>query len=99
MKLSDLSTEQLEQSANMLKAISHPMRMALIACLEDGNRFTVSQLHETLGIEQSTASHHLGILRDRGVVLAKREGKYIYYSLKHEELNLIINCVSKCCSA
>ena len=98
MKISDLSPKQLEQSANMLKAISHPLRMALVACLEDGKRLTVSQLHERLKIEQSTASHHLGILKDKGVVLSKREGKYTYYSLKHLDFTSIINCVNKCCS-
>ena len=98
MKLSDLSTQQLEQSANMLKAISHPMRMAIVAQLEDGKKLTVSQLHNLLGIEQSTTSHHLGILKDKGIVLSKREGKYIFYFLKHIDLTSIINCVSKCCA-
>ncbi len=98
MKISDLSPKQLEQSANMLKAIAHPLRMALVACLEDGKKLTVSQLHELLKIEQSTASHHLGILKDKGVLSSKRKGRYTYYSLKHLDLTSIINCVKNCCS-
>ncbi len=96
MKFSDLSPEQLERSANMLKAIAHPMRMSIIGCLEGGDKLTVTQLHTILDIEQSTTSHHLGILKDKGVLLSKREGKNTFYYLKHESISNIINCVSKC---
>jgi len=96
MKINDLKPEQLEEAANMLKAIAHPMRMAILSNLEDGKKLTVTELHELLGIEQSTTSHHLGILKDKGVLTSKREGKNTYYFLKHENLSNIINCVSKC---
>jgi DNA-binding transcriptional ArsR family regulator len=96
MKINDLKPEQLEAAANMLKAIAHPMRMAILANLEDGKKMTVTELHELLEIEQSTTSHHLGILKDKGVLTSKREGKNTYYFLKHENLSNIINCVSKC---
>jgi len=96
MKFSDLHPDQLEAAANMLKAIAHPMRMAILANLEDGKKLTVTELHEILDIEQSTTSHHLGILKDKGVLVSKREGKNTYYYLKHENLSNIVNCVSKC---
>jgi ArsR family transcriptional regulator len=41
-------------------------------------------MYERLGIEQAVASHHLRILKDRGVVTVRREGKNSYYSLAHE---------------
>ena len=96
MKLKDLELTQLEQAANMLKAIAHPMRIAILSYLEDGKRLTVTQIHELLNIEQSTTSHHLGILKDKGVLTSKREGKNTYYFLKHQRLSNIIECVSKC---
>jgi len=49
-----------------------------------------------LQIEQSTASHHLGILKDKGVLASTRKGKNTYYYLKHQDLSNIIGCVSKC---
>ena len=91
-----LNPEQLEKAANMLKAIAHPMRIAIIGFLEQGEQLTVTQIHEKLGIEQSTTSHHLGILKDKGVLCSKREGKNTYYFLKHANLSNIVNCVSKC---
>jgi DNA-binding transcriptional ArsR family regulator len=96
MKFSNLTSEQLEIAANMLKAIAHPLRIAIINFLEDGKHLTVTEIHELLGIEQSTTSHHLGILKDKGVLLSKREGKNTYYYLKHDTLSNIIECISKC---
>jgi len=96
MNIKDLSPEQLEAAASMLKAIAHPMRIAILNYLEDGNKLTVTEIHNLLNIEQSTTSHHLGILKDKGVLSSKREGKNTYYYLRHENLSDIINCVSKC---
>ena len=96
MKVQALKPEQLEQAANMLKAIAHPMRIAIISYLDDGKRLTVTEIHEKLKIEQSTTSHHLGILKDKGVLASKREGKNTYYFLKHDQLSNIVDCISMC---
>ncbi len=96
MNLTQLSSEQLELAANMLKAIAHPMRIAILSYLEGERSLTVTQIHEKLGIEQSTTSHHLGILKDKGVLCSKRVGKNTFYSLKHSNLSHIVDCVSKC---
>jgi len=96
MKLKDLELTQLEQAANMLKAIAHPMRIAILSFLEDGKELTVTEIHELLNIEQSTTSHHLGILKDKGVLASKRDGKNTFYFLKHQRLSNIVECVSKC---
>ncbi len=96
MKITELQTEQLELAANMLKAIAHPMRMAILGLLEDGKKLSVTEIHELLNIEQSTTSHHLGILKDKGVLCSKREGKNTFYSLKSQNLQNIVECLSKC---
>ena len=96
MNFNNLTPEQLDLAANMLKAIAHPVRISILNCLDDGKKLTVSEIHSTLKIEQATASHHLGILKDRGVLSSKREGKNTYYYLKHENLSSIVECVSKC---
>lgn len=95
---SQLNPENLERAANMLKAIAHPTRISIIGCLEDGQKLTVTEIHKQLKIEQATASHHLGILKDKGVLSSKREGKNIYYYLKHETLKVLLTCVSGCCN-
>ncbi len=96
MTITELTPEQLEKAANMLKAIAHPMRLAILNFLDEGKKLTVTELHGLLNIEQSTTSHHLGILKDKGVLGSVRDGKNTYYFLKHDNLTSIVDCVSKC---
>jgi ArsR family transcriptional regulator, virulence genes transcriptional regulator len=98
MKITEFTVEQLEEAANMLKAIAHPMRIAIINYLEGGKKLTVTEIHELLKIEQSTTSHHLGILKDKGVLSSKRDGKNTYYFLKHQNLGQIVDCLNRCCT-
>jgi DNA-binding transcriptional ArsR family regulator len=96
MKFSKLSPEELETAASMLKAIAHPLRIAILNYLDDGKMLTVTEIHELLQIEQSTTSHHLGILKDKGVLASKREGKNTFYFMKHAKLSNIVDCISQC---
>jgi len=96
MQFENLTAEQLEKVAGMLKAIAHPMRIAILKHLDGGKQLTVTEIHALLGIEQSTTSHHLGILKDKGVLISKRDGKNTYYSIRNENLSNIIDCVAKC---
>ena len=96
INLQELDTNRLEMAATMLKAIAHPMRIAILKHLEGRKKLTVTEIHELLGIEQSTTSHHLGILKDKGVLCSRREGKNTSYYLKHDILSQIIDCLQKC---
>ena len=96
MEFSDLKIEQIERAANMMKAISHPMRLSILGHLGDGKQLTVTEIHNIMNIEQSTASHHLGILKDKGILASKREGKNTLYYLKHENLSQLVRCISEC---
>jgi len=96
MKFEGLTAEQLEKAAGMLKAIAHPMRIAILEYLEDGKQLTVTEIHEYLQIEQSTTSHHLGILKDKGVLGSKREGKNTFYFIRNENLSSIVDCINRC---
>ena len=75
MELKELNPETLEKAAGMLKAIAHPVRISIVQYLEDGKKRTVTEIHKKLGIEQATASHHLVILKDRGVLSSKVKGR------------------------
>ncbi len=92
----ELSVEQLEKAANMLKAIAHPMRIAILNFLEDGEKRNVTEIYEKIVIEQSTTSHHLGILKDKGVLNSTREGKNTYYSIRNNKLSTLIDCINAC---
>jgi len=90
-----LDIEKLEMAASKLRAIAHPMRIAIIDLLND-NQLSVTEIYEHLNIEQASASHHLNILKGKGVLSSKRNGKKIFYSLKNQTLTEIIECINRC---
>ncbi|HAW59421.1 MAG TPA: transcriptional regulator, partial [Bacteroidales bacterium] len=45
---------------------------------------------------QAAASHHLNILKNKGILVSKRDGKKIYYSLKNDALMQIVDCLDRC---
>ena len=74
------AVEIYELHARVCKAIADAKRLLIINELRDGPR-TVGELADVLGIPQANASQHLAILRDRGIVTARRSGSNIHYSL------------------
>jgi DNA-binding transcriptional ArsR family regulator len=72
------------------------MRIAIIDLLNDSPKLSVTEIYEKLKIEQASASHHLNILKNKGVLISKREGKKIFYSLKNISLTEIIECINRC---
>ncbi len=75
----------LEQQVNLLHAqvcqgLADPKRILLLYALSNGPQ-RVSELAAEIKAPQSTTSHHLKVLRERGMVLAERDGTAIYYSL------------------
>ncbi|HPE85921.1 MAG: ArsR family transcriptional regulator [Bacteroidia bacterium] len=91
-----LDVDKLEAAASKLRAIAHPMRIAIIELLQDGKKMSVTEIYLKLKIEQAAASHHLNILKNKGVLESRRDGKKIYYTLKSAALTEIIHCINKC---
>lgn len=94
--IKDIQPDTFDKAAVMLKAIAHPMRIAILSLLEDNKKLTVTEIHEALGLEQSTTSHHLGILKDKMVLESQRQGKNTFYFLKNENLMHIVDCIKNC---
>ncbi len=96
MTKAGLDPRKLEDAASKLRAMAHPMRIAIIGLLENNEQMNVTQIYETLGIEQASASHHLNILKNKGVLDSRRSGKNTFYFLKHEALSQMIECLNRC---
>ncbi len=81
----EVPDEQLEQEIALLhghicEGLGDPKRV-LILYLLDARPRNVGELAEALETPQPTISHHLKILRDRGLILSRKEGTSVYYSL------------------
>jgi ArsR family transcriptional regulator, arsenate/arsenite/antimonite-responsive transcriptional repressor len=70
------------------QAIVDPTRVRIIAALRRGE-LCVCELADALEINQSTLSGHLQVLRQTGLVMTRKEGRWIYYSLTDRKTALI----------
>lgn len=92
----EFSTLQLEETAFVLKTIAHPLRLRVVCMLGKQDRLSVSEICASLECEQSLVSHHLNIMKLKGVLVSERCGKNIYYSLHMRQVLEIIDCVNAC---
>ena len=76
----------LKKAALMFRAVNNKLRLQILYMLHDNKRMMVKALYKKMGLDQSTTSQHLAILRKAGVVHTKREGKCTYYSIAYERL-------------
>ena len=74
------SQDYVTRAAHVLSVLSHETRLNLVLTLALGPA-TVSELCDHLELEQSNASHHLGILRNTGLVTDERDGQFVIYHL------------------
>jgi ArsR family transcriptional regulator, virulence genes transcriptional regulator len=72
--------ELYKLKADLSKTFSDPKRLMIINELRSGEK-AVGELKELLDLPQAVISHQLGILRSRGVVIPRRSGNSIFYSL------------------
>ncbi|MBN2745764.1 MAG: helix-turn-helix transcriptional regulator [Bacteroidales bacterium] len=91
-----LDINRLEEAASKLRALAHPMRVAIIELLDKNKELNVTYIYEALDIEQATASHHLNILKNKGVLNSRREGKNTFYSIRPDSILQIIECLTRC---
>jgi DNA-binding transcriptional ArsR family regulator len=71
---------QSDQCAEKLRALGEPLRLRIVDCLRAGP-MTVGQVCTALDTEMVTVSHHLGILKNCGIVTREKQGRYAVYSL------------------
>lgn len=64
--------------------------------LDQDKELSVTEIYESLNIEQAVASHHLSILKNKDVLTVNRVGKNCFYKLKHPQLSQIITCIETC---
>ena len=89
------NTDFLEESTETLRAIAHPIRIAIIDLLFNNGKMSVTELYQHLKIEQAIASHHLRILKSRNIVDLDRDGKNSLYYLTSQDYYDILKTLTK----
>ena len=86
----------LERTARVFHALSDPTRLRLVALLRGGER-CVCDLTKALDAGQSRLSFHLKTLKDTGVVLDRKEGRWVYYRLNQDRVEELAGVLTDCC--
>ncbi len=71
--------------AEMCKVFSHPKRLELINVLRD-KEMSVNDLAQKLGLTQANLSQHLAMMRERHILVSRKEGSTVYYRIANSRL-------------
>ena len=81
-----MEDEALRQfKSEIFQGLAHPTRIAMVELLRDGE-MSAGQLIQKLGIEQANASQHLTVLRAKQIVVSRKVGNQVYYSIRDRAL-------------
>ena len=72
--------EDIQQAAQAIKAIAHPLRLKILCVLGD-QEVSVQDIVEQVGTSQSNISQHLAILRAKGVLATRKDANRVYYRI------------------
>ena len=77
--------------AGIFQALAHPTRIAIIELLRDEGQVPVTTVYERLGLEQPNASQHLAVLRAKHLVVARKRGNQVHYSLRDRIIGRVLD--------
>jgi ArsR family transcriptional regulator len=87
--------ETLRQfKSEIFQGLAHPTRIAIVELLRDGE-LSAGQLIENLRIEQANASQHLAVLRAKQIVVGRKVGNQVYYSIRDRALIEVLDILRR----
>lgn len=84
-----------EKQAEIVKAIAHPLRIAIVDFLKDGEQ-CVCDIAEHVGSERSNVSRHLSVMVAAGVLDYRKQGLKVIYRLKTPCILDFLSCITTC---
>lgn len=81
IKPNDRMRQQLSNfKADFFKALAHPLRISILDALREGE-LTVNEISQKFQVEPPNASQQLAVLRNKNIIIARKEGANVYYSV------------------
>ena len=90
-----LDYTQVKKGLTRIKALSHPLRLSIIAFIDKHGEINVNKIYRSLKLEQSITSQHLKMLRMAELVKYRRDGKKIFYSVHYPNVRRLMNLVKR----
>ena len=94
--MSALSSNLTDRMSQLLQAIASPARLEILLAIGDGE-VCVCHLEAISGYRQAYISQHLMALRDAGVIISRRHGRFVYYRLKDRTLLALLATAGTIC--
>ena len=82
-----------EARAKIIKAMAHPTRLFIVDELGRSGERCVCELTEMIGVDMSTVSRHLAMLKNAGIIEDEKRGQQVYYSLRVQCIMNFFECV------
>ncbi|HNX06850.1 MAG TPA: metalloregulator ArsR/SmtB family transcription factor [Bacteroidales bacterium] len=89
-----LDLELLEEAANRIKIIAHPIRLAILIMIASKKEMTVTEIYETLSLQQAAVSNHLKMMKIHDLLHSRRDGKNTYYFLNIQSMKDLYGLLS-----
>lgn len=89
----DNNIELYTKKAELLKALSHPIRLCIVRGLLQNGGCNVSHMEHCLGASQSVISQHLAKLKAAGIVKGIRSGNEICYQIADPQIEFVIKAL------
>lgn len=91
-----LKEEAIIQAATILKALGHPTRIQIVELLNEQKELSVQRIKELLPakVEQSMLSQHLIKMKECKILVCKKEGMHVFYSLGNTKIIQLLDCIS-----
>jgi ArsR family transcriptional regulator len=83
-----------EFKADFFKALAHPLRISILGALRDGE-LTVNEISQRFEVEQANASQQLAVLRNRNIVVTRKEGANVYYSVSDKSIFKLLDAAKE----
>lgn len=80
--------------SEIFQGLAHPTRIAIVELLREGD-LSAGQLIDKLGIEQANASQHLAVLRAKQIVVSRKVGNQVYYSIRDRALIEVLDILRR----
>lgn len=91
----EFNYKELEEIAEVLKALAHPVRLCIAKGLLEKGECNVTHMQTRLDMPQSTVSQHVQKLRSAGIIVGERDGLEINYQLKDEKVKKLVSGIIK----
>ena len=79
MQIEEMQT-QASKAVGLLKALANENRLLILCHLQE-RELSVGEINDSLGLSQSALSQHLAILREKGVLLTRKDANRVYYRI------------------